>query len=232
MSKNYTEIEIIGLKKNRLTAIKYVETNKHRKRIFQFACECGNITKAVVSDFLNGHTKSCGCLFRETSAKKMKKFRHLGEGNRLRHGMTNSSEYSTWRTMKARCYNKKTESFKSYGARGIKVCKSWLDSFDNFFADMGPKPTNKHVLDRINVNGNYSPENCRWATQHDSDRNKRTNKYLTYNGETLIESDWCKRLGLKSRNAISKRIASGWPTDLAFTLGPIERKLRKKINKS
>ena len=88
------------------------------------------------------------------------------------HGLSNTPEYSTYHAMKRRCYDTKLEKYSKYGGRGIQVCSRWLDSFENFYTDMGPKPSPKHSIDRINVDGDYTPENCRWATPCQQAANK------------------------------------------------------------
>ena len=103
----------------------------------------------------------------------MKAIRHLGQSNRLTHGMTKSPEFYIWRTMKARCGNPKSQSYKHYGGRGIKVCDRWTESFSNFLSDMGERPNPELQIDRINNDGDYTPSNCRWATRSEQQLNKR-----------------------------------------------------------
>jgi hypothetical protein len=115
-----------------------------------------------------GWTKSCKCLQRQRGAEN-------GKNNR-RHGHTlngGSSEYWSWTSMKQRCLNPNYHHFKNWGGRGIKICKRWLDGFENFLADMGPKPSRHHTLDRINNNGNYTPNNCRWSLPKKQATNRR-----------------------------------------------------------
>ncbi len=97
------------------------------------------------------------------------------EGARLSHGMVRSPEYSSWCAMKARCLNPNTTRFEQWGGRGIKICPQWVNSFENFYADVGPRPTPKHSIDRIDNDGNYEPGNVRWATPKEQNNNKRTN---------------------------------------------------------
>lgn len=111
------------------------------------------------------------------------------------HGMGHSTENRTWSMMRNRCLNPKSDQYLLYGGRGITICKRW-DKFENFIKDMGFKPSSKHSLDRINTNGNYSKKNCRWATQKEQCRNKRTNKMVTYKGKTLCLMDWAEKTGV------------------------------------
>lgn len=116
-----------------------------------------------------------------------------------------------WSDMKQRCYNKNALQYKNYGARGISVCDRWLESFDNFLSDMGVKP-NGMTIDRIDVNGNYGPSNCRWATNDDQQKNKRNCHLITFNGETLTRRDWAKKIGLHEAT-LQCRIKRGWPIE-------------------
>lgn len=133
------------------------------------------------------------------------------------HGLSNTPEYGCWSGMKARCLNKNGKSYKNYGGRGIKVCDRWLESFVNFYEDMGKKPTRKHTLERIDNNLGYSPKNCRWATRSEQRRNQRGNVFYTYDGETMCLIDWSKKLNL-SYNALVGRIYKlGWSFERAIT---------------
>ena len=121
------------------------------------------------------------------------------------HGMRNSPEYKTWCNMKARCYNPKSSYYVNYGGRGIKVCGRWLNSFANFLADMGPKPSPKHSLDRVDVNKGYDKQNCRWATRLEQARNTRGNKRFTMNGVTKSLVEWSEVSGI-SYGCLQSRI--------------------------
>ena len=123
--------------------------------------------------------------------------------------MTGTSEHNIWRAIKARCHSVGSVSYAWYGGRGIRVCERWFDSFENFFADMGPRPSKAHSVDRIDNDGNYEPGNCRWATRKEQQRNKRNNRLITYNGETMCLEAWADRLGI-GWATIHERLDRGW----------------------
>ena len=126
---------------------------------------------------------------------------------RKRHHPT----YQCWQDMKQRCYNPIAQQFYNYGARGITVCERWLDSYENFLSDMGEKPNDKS-LDRINNDGNYTPENCRWATNRQQARNRRNTVMITHNGITMCRRDWAAKTGLHE-TTIQYRMNAGWPIE-------------------
>ena len=136
-------------------------TGKKSRRVIA-QCICGNIKSVMYTYIKTGRSKSCGCI-----QKNIFKTRFI------KHNKRNTSEYVTWKNMKARCFNVKYKQWKDYGGRGITVCDRWLNSFINFYEDMGPKPGPKYSIDRINVNGNYEPSNCKWSTPAEQNRNKR-----------------------------------------------------------
>lgn len=121
--------------------------------------------------------------------------------------------YRAWIHMRERCWNPKCHAFKNYGARGISVCERWAHDFSAFAIDMGPRPAG-HSLDRIDNDGNYEPDNCRWATPTEQVRNRRLEytRLLTWKGETLPVSQWAERLGT-SHNVLHMRLKNGWSVD-------------------
>jgi hypothetical protein len=128
------------------------------------------------------------------------------------HGKRRSKEYAAWDHMKQRCNNPSNHNFKNYGARGIKVCDSWTNSFEQFIADMGPAPSDNHSLDRIDNNGNYEPGNCKWSTFKEQQENRTNNIYVEFNGLNLTLSEWSKRTGIP-KTTISGRIKRGLPPE-------------------
>lgn len=168
-----------------------------------FECSCGHI-KEIRSDHVKyGKTKSCGCLHKKLASKRTK---ILHDSIRT-HGMSKTSTYSTWSGMKDRCFNPKNKFFHYYGGRGIVVCDRWLD-FTNFFADMGEKPSKEYSVDRIDNDGNYCPENCRWATKAEQMSNRRINRRISFNGENLTVSEWGKKTGIPTQT-IYQRLEIG-----------------------
>lgn len=168
---------LINKKFNMLTILKEGRVGNNYKRFVICKCDCGNTVHVLLHSVTSLRTKSCGCLHRELTSKAKRT-----------HGETRyskvSTEYMTYVRMKGRCYNKKNRKYGIYGGRGITVCDRWLDSFENFLEDMGRKPSKIHSLDRINVNGNYEPLNCRWATPKEQANNTRKNLHYEYNGDT------------------------------------------------
>lgn len=138
----------------------------------------------------------------------------LGIQQLTHQGPPPSPEYFIWHTMKTRCSSPGNKRYERYGGRGITVCERW-QTFDNFLADMGYRPSPKHSIDRINNDGNYEPGNCRWATWQEQAVNKSDTRLLTYKGETLPMAEWARRIGLPP-NTLSYRIRHGWPVDKAI----------------
>ncbi len=145
--------------------------------------------------------------------------------NRTTHGMSRTSEHRAWLRIKSRCYNPNFAGYKNYGGRGITMCDRWLNSFENFYEDMGDKPSEDLSLDRIDNDGNYEPENCRWATSKQQNRNQSQSVFLTINGETKHVAEWCEISGIK-HSVCKNRLWKGWsPEDAVF------KKPRKRVAK-
>lgn len=133
-----------------------------------------------------------------------------------------SSEWLAWKNMQDRCEKELNDSYHRYGARGIKVCKKWKEGFSNFLRDMGRKPTKKHSLDRIDVNGDYSPENCRWATTKEQQNNKTTNRVISFLDCCHTLQEWADILEMDKRTLLW-RFRAGWNVEDCLTK-PIKRK--------
>lgn len=198
--------DLTGRTFGRLSVLGRAESAAAKVR-WRCRCECGQETAAVGSDLLSGHTKSCGCWRTERN-----------QHSSLSHGLRSSPTYSTWTAMKTRCTNPKSKSFPDYGGRGVKVCERWND-FAAFLADMGERPAGT-TLDRWpNVNGDYEPGNCRWATKQDQQRNTTANVLISHDGETLTQAEWAQRKGIK-QSTLSYRLRHGWTPLEALSLVP------------
>lgn len=162
-------------------------------------CECGTVSVCTNNSIKSGHKQSCGCLYEP-------------------HGMAGTPEHTSWRKMRERCEKPRCDKYYRYGGRGISVCERWKE-FANFIADMGRKPSPTHSLDRIDPNGNYCPENCRWASREEQHGNKVSSIRLTFYGMTKAMSQWAK-ISLVDRRVISLRLKKGWsPKAAVWTPG-------------
>jgi hypothetical protein len=169
-------------------------------------CSCG-VSKPVKATYLfTGHTSSCGCLQLERIANLNKS-----------HGLSKAPEYRIWSGMISRCTNEKSDGFKYWGGRGIAVCDRWRD-FANFMADMGPRPSRGHSLDRYpDQDGNYEPGNVRWATRKQQARNTSRNRMITRDGRTLSVPDWAEEVSIPYQT-INQRLAAGWTIEDALAI--------------
>jgi len=149
-------------------------------------------------------------------------------GRPTTHGLINTPAYKSWEAMKQRCLNKNHPSYKHYGGRGILISNRWINSFENFLEDMGERPENRS-LDRIDNDGNYTPENCRWATTSEQALNKRTSRLFTINGETKTMQELCSIYKIR-RKTVYNRLGKGWTPQRAFTEKPgLWKKSKRKI---
>ena len=171
-------------------------------------CACGSeIKRYRINALRTGNTKSCGCLAREKQSA-------VGRSSKT-HGMTGSSIYKTWTGMRGRCGNPKSKDYHDYGAKGVFVCDRWAD-FSKFHLDMGERPSPAHTIDRIDLRGPYSPENCRWATKTEQTRNREIAIVLTFAGQSLPLQVWCDRYGAAYSTVHSRIFKHGWPLELAL----------------
>ena len=166
----------------RLIVIRYAgRTGSENRRSWVCRCECGLEIIVFGKSLINGNTRSCGCYKRDITSDRRKT-----------HGMSSSDEYNIWLSMKQRCNNSNNHDYSSYGDRGIKVCERWLESFENFYADMGPRPPGKS-LDRKDNDGEYHPDNCRWATWIEQANNRRNTIFV----DKIPLSQWAEDNGVK-----------------------------------
>ena len=192
----------IGEKIGRLTVVECIGNKNNGAKIYKCLCDCGNTKEVVGIELRRGHTKSCGCLFKEVQLKTVTK-----------HGQRYSRLYSIWNGIKKRCENPNCSNFKNYGGRGITVCNEWKESFQAFY-EWAMKNGYSHnlTIERIDVNGNYEPSNCKWTTIKEQANNKRNSVYIEYEGETHTISEWSEILGIKS-GTIYSRIYRGFPSE-------------------
>lgn len=189
-------IDMTGKKYGNSIAIRHVGKSSGRQYTWLFACACGEEYVAVGSEVRRGSINEC------PSCAAKRKLNSV-----TTHGKTKSPEYAIWTAMKSRCYNKNTIHYADYGGRGIKVCDKWKNSFENFFIDMGYKP-NGMTIDRINNDGDYEPKNCKWASRLEQSNNKRNNRIITIEGESMTLSQWAKKYKV-GESTIRKRLRYG-----------------------
>lgn len=188
--------DIHGKKFGTLTVKAFAGLDNSGSAYWNCLCICGRVKRVRGSSLRNGDVQTC------TSAACRAK---LGiQTTYTTHGGTGTPEFQAWHNMKQRCENPNHRQFHVYGGRGIQVCARWA-SFENFLADMGPRPSPDHSIDRYpDQNGNYCPENCRWATQKQQTRNMRRNVNITYRGVTRCATDWAILLGLDPSTIIRR----------------------------
>lgn len=196
-------IDILGQKFGRLTAVKRLQNNKKKNAVWLCACECGGNAEATGYSLRNGHTKSCGCLRTEMIVAEAKK--------NSTHGLSGHPAYHIWGEMMRRCIDEDHPRYDSYGGRGIGVCDRWK-ILQNYIDDMWPRPGPGYSVDRIDNDGDYSPENCRWATNTDQQRNKRSTVLIRHNGEMKTATEWSEIYGINAAT-ILHRHHEGWPSD-------------------
>lgn len=190
----------IGDKFGRLTVLSNEAYGYARCR-----CECGTEKIIMRTKLRIGHTRSCGCLHRET----------LPNYNRT-HGGFGTVLYRLWQGMITRCTNPNEPSFKCYGGRGIRVCDKWLHDFAAFRTDVGERPSAAYSLDRIDNDGNYEPGNVRWATKSQQMRNNRNTLKIEHGGACMSAVEWSERTGIAAQS-IRQRLRRGWNVERTLT---------------
>jgi hypothetical protein len=210
-------IDLTGQRFGILTVIRRDENNKWNETTWLCQCDCGKEKKLTYGKLVLRKQQSCGCLRKPPNVTK--------------HGLRNHKLYYLWSGMKQRCYNKNHCRYSDYGGRGIEVCKEWTNAkngFTNFYnwaISNGYDESagyRKCTLDRIDVNGNYEPNNCRWITQKEQNNNKRNNVILSYNGKTHNITEWCNILNL-TQSAIRHRLERGWSVEKTLSTPLIKK---------
>lgn len=200
----------VGFKINRLTLVEFIEPKLSPKGKKQFRarwrCNCGNEFEALIHHVRHSRTKSCGCLQKEITS-----------AIRKTHGMSRTPEYGIYQGMIKRCYNHNAQFFEHYGWRGISVCDRWRGDhgFHNFMEDMGPRPSPKHSIERVENNGNYEPENCIWLLRVEQPKNRRTSVILELNGVRRCQNDFADFLKI-NRVTVAVYLNRGWSAEQIY----------------
>jgi hypothetical protein len=202
--------DITGLRFGRLVVLNRVPSVKNSRWLC--LCDCGQEKEVSAPGLKTGQIKSCGCLNKELASIRNSKHGHT-------KNYTPTKAYISWCNMKRRCFDQSNKRFNRYGGRGITVCDRWVNSFENFIEDMGEPPVG-HSLERIDNNGNYCPENCRWASRSDQMKNRRNAVLITYNGKTQNLVDWANETGLKPDTIAARLNLYKWSVEKALTIPP------------
>lgn len=185
-NKNYSLLRVLG----------YIGGGK-----WECQCKCGNFKITNTSALNCGKTKSCGC---------------LAKNNAFKHGKAETKEYNSWTSIKARCNNSNTPSYKDYGGRGLNICTEWLNSFENFYKDVGDCPKG-FSIERIDNNKGYSKDNCIWASSKAQSMNRRSNFIVNYKGLEKPLKQWCEDLELNYKRIFARIRQLGWTVEKALS---------------
>lgn len=195
MGKKHTLIDMAGQRFGKLAVISRAENSLDGSAQWLCQCDCGKSANIRGTNLRSGEVKSCGCSTGEFVANAHRT-----------HGQSKTPIYRTWQSMRERCKNTKSKLYPDYGGRGIRVCDRWA-SFENFAQDMGPRPDG-YSLDRINNDGNYSPENCRWTDWNCQANNRRNGKLINVNGEMVTIKEASELTGVP-HHTIRGRLRKG-----------------------
>lgn len=206
------QLDLTGQRFGRLVALeKSNRTDARRSTWWICKCDCGTVKEVRTTCLTKGLAKSCGCLRREKGIEH-------GRQMFTKHGWYGTRVYHIWRSVKDRCTNPNLKQYPLYGGRGIKMCDEWAND-PNAFCEwaMANGYADNLTIDRIDVNGNYEPSNCRWITIEEQQVNKRNNRLLTYNGKTQCVAEWARELKI-DQFLIYNRIYAGWtnPQEILF----------------
>ena len=204
--------DLTGQKFGRLTVVKYAGKTKDHKSKWECKCECGNRQIVRAAALKQGGVKSCGCLANDARKENGKKMRGV-KSSQYKHGLSGSRINGIYRSIKERCKNKNNPAYNHYGGRGIRICAEWDSDFSKFYEwSMANGYSPELTIDRIDNDGDYAPENCRWVSMRVQQNNRSNNVRITYNNETHTLSEWAGITGI-SKSALYHRYARGWPAD-------------------
>lgn len=224
-SKTSSVLIQIGDRFGRLTVLGAADKTAQGRRQWSCVCDCGATKTVQTSALRSGGTRSCGCLSRELKANRNRRSATHGATRRGKANCT--SEYRAWQAMLRRCYNPNSHIYYMYGGRGIRVCDRWRTSYEAFLADVGPKPSPQHSLDRYpDKNGDYEPGNVRWATAKEQTRNTRKNVLLTIGGETRCLAEWSEISGIHYQTLYG-RLTKG--CDMNDLLRPVSASGKRRL---
>ena len=202
----------------------YIFESGRKERMWSCQCDCGNIIDVLgINLKKKNNTTSCGCY----KVEKMK-------ASKTTHGLSNHQLYHTYQKMKSRCYNRNNKNYKDYGKKGVIICDEWLgeNGFVNFYKwSMSHGYSENLSIDRIDVNGNYEPSNCRWTDVITQENNRTNNHIITYNNETMTMAMWARKLGIGYKTLANRILTYGWSIEKAFTT-PVRERLNNKENES
>ena len=203
-------VDLTGKRFGRLVVNDLYDRNNGVIR-YECICDCGNQTVVRASNLRSGHTKSCGCFHDDSSSEKGTE-RHYRT-----HSMTGTRLYRIWHGMKSRCYNPNVQYYCYYGSKGVGMCEEWKSHFEQFYQWAISNGYDDGLsIDRIDSNGDYCPENCRWATPIEQQANRINTPRLTCHGVTKTLSEWAAETGIK-RNTIRERLNRGWSVEKSLT---------------
>lgn len=213
-------IDRTGQRFGRLVVSRLVEVGKNWVGVWECVCDCGQVVKVRSSNLTSGQIKSCGCLKREATIRR-----------NTSHGLSGGEKtptklYRIWLGMRRRCFSVRSDDYPHYGGRGITVCGEWADYAAFHAWAMASGYQSGRSIERNDVDGNYEPSNCRWATRREQALNKRNSRRITYNGQTLTTAEWAEATGIP-HTALRMRLHRGWSVEKALT-EPVEAKSKSK----
>lgn len=206
-----SKIEKIGQKFGRLTVLEFKARNKQYDSLWLCRCECGNEKVIAGGKLFSGHTKSCGCLQKErTSEAKVKHGLYFNDSGKR------AKLYRVWIGIKERCTNPNNKKYSDYGGRGISISNEWIDYINFHNWAIGNGYCEGLTIERIDVNGNYEPNNCKWIPQSEQSKNRRDCHRIEFNGSIRLLTDVCSELGINNK-AVAQRLRRGWDVQKALT---------------